>query len=1027
MRIIHSLILFVLCLTVSYVYGEPWCDATVNAVNREPMRSSFIVYPDAVSAVKGDFASNPFYKSLNGKWKFNWVKDADMRPTDFFVVGFNDKGWNEINVPGIWELNGYGDPLYLNIGYAWRNQFQNDPPNVPIENNHVGSYRKEIEIPVEWEGKDIFIHFGSVTSNLRLWVNGKEVGYSEDSKLAAEFNLTKYLKPGKNLIAFQVFRWCDGSYLEDQDFWRLSGVGRDVYMYARDKKRLQDLKFTPDLDSEYKDGTLIVTTSVTPGVKEIDLVLTDNSGSVVATSTVTPDKKGNGQTVITVDNPKKWSAEDPNLYRLTATVKDGDRVIEAASFNVGFRKSEIKNKQFMVNGQPVFIKGVNRHEMHPDRGYYLTHEDMERDIKIMKELNINAVRTCHYPNDPYWYDLCDKYGLYVVDEANIESHGMGYGDKTLAKNPSYLNAHLERVSRMVLRDMNHPSVVIWSLGNEAGNGENFFQAYDWIKGYDSSRPVQYEQAAHGRNTDIFCPMYFSAARCLKYVSENPDKPIIQCEYAHALGNSVGNLNVYWNAIRKEPLYQGGFIWDFVDQGLSRYNSDGTVTYTYGGDYNPYDASDASGNSDGIISANRVPFPAAQEVKHQYRSILTTADNLLNGEVSVYNENFFIDLGKYYLEWELMQDGKLVKKGIVWDLNVGPHQTQSVKLDYDKDDIAGLDGEIMLNLFYKLKQKDGILDAGYEVAHDQLCIDEWNFDNYVFDVSGNVPELVTNDRNYIIVKGDNWQMDFDRKTGYMTRYIYDGRELLDQPLKPNFNRAVIENDYGAKLHEKFAPWRYPEIKLVSIDGTSNEGVVEVKASHKIEATAALIDVSYLINSSGEVKVTEQMTVDKGRNDMPEMFRYGMTFAMPSRYNIIEFYGRGPYENYADRKESAMVGLYRQSVDDQYCYDYVRPQESGTKSDLRFWKVTDDMGHGFEIVSPVLFSASALSFSIEDLDMSLPNAKKHPHELVKRNATYVNFDLKQMGVGGDDSWGAWPLGQYRLPYKDYTFEFILRPLN
>lgn len=539
-----------------------WKDPEVNSVNRSAMHTNYFAYASADEAKAGSKEDSQNFMTLNGLWKFNWVRNADARPTNFYQTSFNDKGWDNIKVPAVWELNGYGDPIYVNVGYAWRNQFQNNPPLVPTENNHVGSYRKEIVLPADWKGKDIFAHFGSVTSNMYLWVNGRYVGYSEDSKLEAEFDLTNYLKPGKNLIAFQVFRWCDGSYLEDQDFFRYSGVGRDCYLYARDKKRIQDIRVTPDLDSQYKDGTLNIAIDM-KGSGTVALDLTDAQGKSVATA----DLKGSGKlnTTINVANPAKWTAETPNLYTLTATLKNGSTVTEVIPVKVGFRKIELTGGQILVNGQPVLFKGADRHEMDPDGGYVVSLERMIQDIKVMKQLNINAVRTCHYPDDNRWYDLCDQYGLYVVAEANVESHGMGYGDKSLAKNPIYAKAHMERNQRNVQRGYNHPSIIFWSLGNEAGMGPNFEHCYTWIKNEDKTRAVQYEQAGTSEFTDIFCPMYYDYNNCIKYCEGNIDKPLIQCEYAHAMGNSQGGFKEYWGITRKYPKYQGGFIWDFVDQ------------------------------------------------------------------------------------------------------------------------------------------------------------------------------------------------------------------------------------------------------------------------------------------------------------------------------------------------------------------------------------------------------------------------------------------------------------------------------
>ena len=588
--------------------------------------------------------------TLNGTWKFNWVQNADQRPTDFYKVDFNDKGWDNIQVPGVWELNGYGDPIYVNVGYPWRSQYKNNPPYVPTVNNHVGTYRKEIELPADWKGRQIMAHFGSVTSNMYLWVNGKFVGYSEDSKLEAEFDLTKYLRPGKNIIAFQVFRWCDGTYLEDQDFFRYSGVGRDCYLYTRTANHIEDIRITPDLDAQYKDGTLQIDIQM-KGKGTVDLKLLDKEGKEVTTAQV----KGSGKQTasMTVSNPAKWTAETPNLYTLVANLQENGKIIESIPVKVGFRKIELKNGQILVNGQAVLFKGADRHEMDPDKGYVVSRERMIQDIKRMKELNINAVRTCHYPDNNLWYDLCDEYGIYVVAEANIESHGMGYGDETLAKNPLFAKAHLERNQRNVQRGYNHPSIIFWSLGNEAGFGPNFEACYKWIKAEDKTRAVQYEQAGTNEYTDIFCPMYYSYESCENYSKGNIDKPLIQCEYAHAMGNSQGGFKEYWDLVRKYPKYQGGFIWDFVDQSARWYTKDGKEFYGYGGDFNRYDASDNNFQNNGLISPDRVPNPHAHEVGYIYQNIWVKPVDLQKGEISIYNENFFRDLSDFYAEWQLL--------------------------------------------------------------------------------------------------------------------------------------------------------------------------------------------------------------------------------------------------------------------------------------------------------------------------------------------------------------------------------------
>lgn len=934
-----------------------------------------------------------------------------------------------MKVPGVWEMNGYGDPIYVNVGYAWRSQYKNNPPYVPIENNHVGSYRKEIIIPAEWSEKEIFAHFGSVTSNMYLWVNGKYVGYSEDSKLEAEFNLTKYLKPGKNLIAFQVFRWCDGTYLEDQDFFRYSGVGRNCYLYSRNKKYIQDIRVTPDLDSNYTNGTLNVALNLN-GSGTVELNLTDPAGKSVATAQV----NGNGQksVVMDVSNPEKWTAETPNLYTLTATLKNGSNTLEVIPVKVGFRKIELKGGQILVNGQPVLFKGADRHEMDPDGGYVVSRERMLQDILRMKQLNINAVRTCHYPDDNLWYDLCDQYGIYVVAEANIESHGMGYGKETLAKNPSYKKAHMERNQRNVQRGYNHPSIIFWSLGNEAGYGPNFEQCYTWIKNEDKTRAVQYEQAGTNEFTDIFCPMYYDYDACKKYSEGNIDKPLIQCEYAHAMGNSQGGFKEYWDLIRKYPKYQGGFIWDFVDQSNHWKNKDGIDIYGYGGDFNKYDASDNNFNDNGLISPDRRPNPHAHEVGYFYQSIWTTPGDLSKGEIKVYNENFFRDLSAYYMEWQLLANGEVMQTGVVQDLNVAPQQTATLKLNLNTEKICPCK-ELLLNVTYKLKAAETLMPAGSTVAYDQLTIRPYTAkalelkNQKASNLDIVVPVIKDNDHNYLIVEGENFIIEFNKHNGYLSRYEADGMQLLNPgaQLTPNFWRAPTDNDYGAGLQHRYAVWKNPGLKLTSLKQSIENEQAIVQAEYEMKAVKGKLFLTYVINNEGAVKVTQKMEAGK-EEKVSDMFRFGMQMQMPENFNEVEYYGRGPVENYADRNHSTLIGKYRQTVAEQF-YPYIRPQETGTKTDLRWWRVLNISGNGLQFVGDAPFSASALNYSIESLDDGVQKDQRHSPEVAKAPFTNLCIDKVQMGLGCVNSWGTLPLEKYRVPYQDYEFSFILTPVR
>ena len=1018
-----------MCSLATMAQHDEWKNPEINAVNRAPMHTNYFAYSSSEEAAKADKENSSNFMTLNGIWKFNWVKNADARPTDFYRTDYNDKGWGQMKVPGVWEMNGYGDPIYVNVGYAWRSQYKNNPPYVPIENNHVGSYRKEIIIPAEWSEKEIFAHFGSVTSNMYLWVNGKYVGYSEDSKLEAEFNLTKYLKPGKNLIAFQVFRWCDGTYLEDQDFFRYSGVGRNCYLYSRNKKYIQDIRVTPDLDSNYTNGTLNVALNLN-GSGTVELNLTDPAGKSVATAQV----NGNGQksVVMDVSNPEKWTAEAPNLYTLTATLKNGSNTLEVIPVKVGFRKIELKGGQILVNGQPVLFKGADRHEMDPDGGYVVSRERMLQDILRMKQLNINAVRTCHYPDDNLWYDLCDQYGIYVVAEANIESHGMGYGKETLAKNPSYKKAHMERNQRNVQRGHNHPSIIFWSLGNEAGYGPNFEQCYTWIKNEDKTRAVQYEQAGTNEFTDIFCPMYYDYDACKKYSEGNIDKPLIQCEYAHAMGNSQGGFKEYWDLIRKYPKYQGGFIWDFVDQSNHWKNKDGIDIYGYGGDFNKYDASDNNFNDNGLISPDRRPNPHAHEVGYFYQSIWTTPGDLSKGEIKVYNENFFRDLSAYYMEWQLLANGEVMQTGVVQDLNVAPQQTATLKLNLNTEKVCPCK-ELLLNVSYKLKAAETLMPAGSTVAYDQLTIRPYTAkalelkNQKASNLDIVVPVIKDNDHNYLIVEGENFIIEFNKHNGYLSRYEADGMQLLNPgaQLTPNFWRAPTDNDYGAGLQHRYAVWKNPGLKLTSLKQSIENEQAIVQAEYEMKAVKGKLFLTYVINNEGAVKVTQKMEAGK-EEKVSDMFRFGMQMQMPENFNEVEYYGRGPVENYADRNHSTLIGKYRQTVAEQF-YPYIRPQETGTKTDLRWWRVLNISGNGLQFVGDAPFSASALNYSIESLDDGVQKDQRHSPEVAKAPFTNLCIDKVQMGLGCVNSWGTLPLEKYRVPYQDYEFSFILTPVR
>lgn len=1013
--------------SVSGLYAQSfkeWQDPGVNAVNRAPMTAMRFAYRSGEKALDaGQKQHSTNYMSLNGLWKFNFVNDATDRPVGFWKKDYDDRGWGEISVPGCWELNGYGDPIYVNIQYPWSNFFDNNPPYVPTANNHVGTYRRTVKVPADWKGKDIFAHFGSVTSNIYLWVNGKYVGYSEDSKLEAEFNLTPYLLPGKeNLICFQVFRWCDGSYLEDQDFFRFSGVGRDCYLFARDKKRISDIRVTPDLVNNYKDGVLTV--DLTTTVKApIELTLKDASGNIVANTTAS----GSGKTIINLPEVKTWSAETPYLYTLTARMKNGTEEIPV---NVGFRKIELKDGNVLVNGQPVLFKGVDRHELDPDGGYVVSPERMLQDIQLMKQLNINAVRTCHYPDDNLWYDLCDRYGIYVVAEANVESHGMGYKDKTLAKDPQYAEAHMERNRRNVQRGYNHPSIIFWSLGNEAGYGPNFEKAYEWVKKEDPGRAVQYEQAKIDGMTDIYCPMYLDYDGIEKYAqNHSARKPLIQCEYAHAMGNSMGGFKEYWDLIRKYPVLQGGFIWDFVDQAVRKKGKDGVEIYGYGGDFNDTDPTDGNFCVNGIVSPDRVPNPHADEVRYFYQNIWVTPSDLTTGRIKVYNENFFRDLSHLSLNWTLLNNGVPVRDGEITDIDVAPGKTVEMTIPYGDTDGPG---EWLLNIDFRLKKADGLLPAGFAVAREQIAVRDNsmiapNFGNPILSNIGEiVPSVITGHKKKLTVIGNDFQIDFNRSTGLIEKYTIKGEDMIAEGtvLEPNFWRAPTDNDYGADLPHKFRIWKNPEMKLEKLTDEMTDGLAVITADYALPEVGGSLKIKYAINGSGAIKIEECLSSSNGK-DVPDMFRFGMRLRMPEKYNEIEYYGRGPGENYVDRNHSTFLGLFHQKSEDQF-YPYVRAQETGSKSDVRWWKQLNRAGNGLEFSSEIPFFAQALPYSRESLDGGEYKTQTHSPEIAKSPFNEISIDGFQYGLGCVNSWKALPREEYRLPYKDRCFTFYITPV-
>ena len=1024
-----------------------WHDLQVNAVNRLATHTDFFAFSpeDDLVGQQPDKKKSKNYLPLDGNWKFKWVENADQRPTDFFRTDYDDSQWKDFPVPGIWEMNGFGDPVYVNIGFAWRGNFKNNPPEVPVKDNHVGSYRRTIHIPDSWDGKQVIAHFGSVTSCIYLWVNGQFVGYSEDSKIGPEFDVTRYLRKGDNLIAFQVFRWSDGSYCEDQDFWRLSGVARESYLYARDaRQHLKDIRVAPDLVNDYKDGTLSVNIQLSGRTKAF-LVLEDADRQLVCKTAASPDKTGQAKAFMELRNPRKWTAEIPYLYYLYVHTEDArtGKELETIPLRVGFRKVEIKNAQVLVNGQPVLFKGANRHEMDPDGGYVVTRERMVQDLKLMKQLNVNAVRTCHYPDDPLWYDLCDEYGLYVVAEANQESHGFGYGEDAVSGTPLFARQIMERNQHNVGTKFNHPSIVIWSLGNETRYSKNFDEAYDWIKSQDKSRPVQYERAElKGYATDIFCPMYYPPKACEKYAQDDSHtRPLIQCEYNHTMGNSGGNLKEYWDLVRRYPKYQGGFDWDFVDQALHRTphfdasrsladyermakEANVKTEYTYGGDYNRHDPSDNNFNCNGMIGPDRQLNPHAYEVGYEYQNIWASPVDLRQGKIRIHNEYFFRDLGNYRMEWSLVNEGETVKSGTIDQLDIAPQQTAEYTLPITGKEY---DGEVLLNIDFKLKDAEPLMTAGQTVAEAQMEVQPWQ------PVQKKEPivkdKIKVTDKikeNLVRFSGNGFSIMFNRKTGFLTSYQVDGHDLLGEggTLKPNFWRAVTDNDMGADFQNRLSVWRNPTLMLKSLEVEKKTGCLT--AVYDMPETGAGLRLVYHATPDGALHVGMEMEIKKG-SKTPNLPRFGMLMQLPYKMDRSVFYGRGPVENYADRKLSQRIGRYEQTADEQF-FPYIRPQETGTKSDIRWWQQTDSSNRGFRVQpDEAAFSASALHYNISDLDEGKEKHQRHSYQVPLSEYTNLTLDAAMMGVGGIDSWGSEPLEKYQLPAGNRSMHFWIIPVR
>jgi beta-galactosidase len=990
-------------------------------------------FMDAKAALAGDLKNSPFFMPLNGTWKFNWVKSPTERPTDFNKENFDFSSWKEIQVPSDWQFQGYDVPVYVNIKYP----FEANPPRIPDSYNPVGSYLKRVTIPSGWKEREIFFVAGGVNSFMYLWVNGKYVGMSKDSKTPAEFRITKYIKPGApNTFAIQVFRWCDGSYLEDQDFWRLSGIERDVYLYSTSKTHISDIHIIADLDPAYKDGLLntkVNLVNYNPAKEskglQVEYTLIDAAGKNVFPPKVEKiDLKDSASITLNqkVLNPLKWSAEYPNLYTLLITLKEKNgQAIESMTQKVGFRKIEIKDGNLLVNGQRILIKGVNRHEHDPITGHVISESSMVRDIKMMKQFNINAVRTCHYPNDPKWYDLCDKYGLYVIDEANIESHGWHQWDEqTLAKNPDWLPAHLDRTKRMVERDKNHPCIIIWSLGNEAGDGKNFETTYAWIKGRDKTRPVQYEQAGEKKHTDIFCPMYTYIPQLQEYTSKPQKRPLIMCEYTHAMGNSNGNLKDYWDAIRAGKYLQGAFVWDWVDQSFLNKNDKKDTCWFYGGDFGILNniTSDTNFCCNGLVSSNRKPHPGLFEVKKQYQSLWVKAVDVKAGKFELYNEYDFTDMNQFEIQWSILENGKSISNSNLGIQQIPPHKSKAVAITYPNINL--LEGaEYSILISFRTKAVAELVPKGFEVAWDQFLL-PLNKPSAKPDIS-QMPKLRIKSANpdMPIVEGPNFSITFDAKQGKLISYRYDTTEMIRMVPSPDFWRAPTDNDYGNKMPSRCNIWKDVFNKAVRDSFTlvpENSQQVNVRTVFSLPDIDCKFYILYKIIGNGEIIVDYKFV--PGKIALPEIPRVGIKMGIPSKFYNVTWYGLGPQENYIDRSSGYQLALHTRNVDD-FFFPYVRPQECGNLTGVRFMTLKDNIGNGFLISGFEPLSISALNINASDLNWS-PQTK-HACEVRKSGFITLHIDLVQMGVGGDNSWGAPVHPEYTIPVKDYSYKFRLKP--
>ncbi len=1030
-----------------------WENPEIFQINREKPTASFYRYDNASSALQNESWNNsPFYKSLNGSWDFYYANSVTERPTDFFKDGFSLTGWDKIEVPSNWEIKGYGIPFYTNIIYM----FPPNPPFIPHNANNNGSYKREFEVPENWTGKDIYLNFEGISGAMYVWVNGQKVGYNEDSKTPAAFNITNVVKKGKNTVAVQVLRWHDGSYLEDQDFWRISGIERDVFIYATNKVTVNDFRVVSDLENDYKDGVFNLSLQIDNTAKAkskytASIQLLEGEKIIYSDIKTTTINKGSNSLNFDTKLPniKTWNAENPNLYTLLISLKDKKGAItESTAIKVGFRNVAIKNNQFLVNGKAVLIKGVNIHDHSETEGHVISEELTLKDLELMKQNNINAIRCCHFPKNAHFYRLCDKYGFYVIDEANIEIHGMGATNQGLdgnkkkqAVHPAYLpqweGTFLDRTIKMFERDKNHPCIVTWSLGNEAGNGQNFFTTYKWLKEHDTTRPTQYEGATGYANTDIQAPMYWSIENMIKYVEKNQTRPLIQCEYSHSMGNSTGNFQDYWDVIESHPTMQGGFIWDWVDQGILTKNAAGEKYWGYGGDFGGFNfQNDENFCSNGIVAPDRSPHPALYEVKKVYQYIKFKESNLKENEISIKNMYDFTNLNQFQFTWKLLENGIEIASGTLPTLDIAPYETKKVKIDFPR--LVFQNAEYHLNIYALNKTATDLMPINHVLAYEQFQLPNENVVAAKSVIKGVISVVKQNETT--LISNANFKIEFDNSKGTISSLDYGNGNILLKGVEPNFWRATTDNDFGAKSPKTLAMWKQAtknqiikdvkflkdakEIKVNSKNEIKDE--VTIQCSFDLPAVEGQIVVSYTINALGEITVNNQLANIKA--DLPHLPRFGNNLILKDEYQTVNWFGRGPHENYQDRKTSALVGEYKASVSDLY-FAYIRPQENGYKTEVRWVTFTNSNGKGIKVERPELLSFSAHHQYNDDFDDGEKKMQRHSTDIKKRDLVNINIDYGQTGVGGDNSWSPSGLAhkEYRINAGNLQYSYTIIPIR